>query len=46
MAAKASELCGEVRGLRDRLLSVLEKPDGEGFAALARASPQVTLTER
>lgn len=42
--AKATEFCGEVRALGDKLLSVLEKRDAEALAAL-RATHEVTLLE-
>lgn len=39
---KAEELCAEVRGLGEKLLSALEKQDGEGLALL-RSTHELTL---
>lgn len=44
LVAKASEFCGEVRALGDKLLSTLEKRDAEGLALL-RSSSEVDLLE-
>lgn len=44
LAAKAAQLCGEVRALGDRLLGVLERHDAESLALL-RSAQEVTLTE-
>jgi peptidoglycan hydrolase-like protein with peptidoglycan-binding domain len=44
MIAKANELCGDVRALGDKLLSVLEKRDAEELALL-RSVNEVALLE-
>ncbi|MDB4897522.1 MAG: hypothetical protein JWN15_3784, partial [Firmicutes bacterium] len=42
LAAKAAELCGEVRALGDKLLSALEKSDAEGLSLL-RSTQEIQL---
>lgn len=44
LLAKAAEFCGEVRALGDKLLSVLEKRDGEALATM-RVMHEVKLLE-
>jgi peptidoglycan hydrolase-like protein with peptidoglycan-binding domain len=44
LLAKATEFCGEVRVLGDKLLSILEKRDAEGLATM-RALYEVKLLE-
>jgi len=47
LAAKASELCQEVKALGSHLLSALEKEDGEALALLRKnASPQAIRLSR
>lgn len=44
LAQKASEFCGEVRALGDRLLAALEKLDAEGLSLL-RSTQEITLQQ-
>ncbi|WP_036722146.1 hypothetical protein, partial [Paenibacillus forsythiae] len=44
LAYKAAELCGEVRALGDKLLSVLEKFDAEGLSLL-RSTQEIRLLQ-
>ncbi|WP_042206837.1 Tc toxin subunit A-related protein [Paenibacillus durus] len=44
LAQKAAELCGEVKTLGDKLLSVLEKFDAEGLALL-RSTQEIRLLQ-